>query len=159
MLNGQKNIHFNIVGKKKDTSILPFCWRTVFACSGSMCTNLVTNECPSPWLKTYKQHMAWIWGQFDLFVLFFWRNFFNEWFPMCIVDLLHLEKMGQIQYLAWSPNTSTTFRRKPREKPFLSGPFGKTGALKASAKKKQQQKENNASRCLLVENAKKWNKS
>lgn len=35
----------------KCTHLLPFCWRTLFACSGSMCTSLVTKECPSPWLK------------------------------------------------------------------------------------------------------------
>lgn len=33
------------------THLLPFCWRTLLACSGSMCTSLVTKECPSPWLK------------------------------------------------------------------------------------------------------------
>lgn len=31
--------------------LLLFSWRMLFACSGSMCTNLVTKECPSPWLK------------------------------------------------------------------------------------------------------------
>lgn len=43
-----------------------------------------------------------------------------------------LEKTGSIQYFGWSPNTSATFRPKPREKPLLSGPLAKTGALNAS---------------------------
>lgn len=46
-----------------------------------------------------------------------------------------LEKTGSIQYLGWSPNTSATFRPKPREKPLLSGPLVKTGALKASERR------------------------
>lgn len=37
--------------ERKYTHLLPFCWRILFACSGSMCTSLVTKECPSPWLK------------------------------------------------------------------------------------------------------------
>lgn len=40
--------------------------------------------------------------------------------------------MGKIQFFASSPKTCATFRLQPREKPFLSGPLEKTGALNAS---------------------------
>lgn len=47
---------------------------------------------------------------------------------------LYLVNTGSNQYFFWSPNTWTMFFRKPREKPFLSEPVLKTGALKASVK-------------------------
>lgn len=38
----------SFVAPSTGLQLLPFCWRMLFACSGSMWTNLVTNECPSP---------------------------------------------------------------------------------------------------------------
>lgn len=54
---------------------------------------------------------------------------------------LYLVNTGSSQYFFWSPNTWTMFLRKPREKPFLSEPVRKTGALKASAKREHQRTE------------------
>lgn len=48
------------------THLLPFCWRILFACSGSTCTSLVTKECPSPWLGREEESslsLIWDWSQ------------------------------------------------------------------------------------------------
>jgi len=46
--------------------------------------------------------------------------------------------MGMHQHSLLSPNTWVMFLRKPRVKPFLSGPFLNTGALNASETKDER---------------------
>lgn len=146
----------------KSTHLLPFCWRTRLACSRSMCTSLVTKECPSPWLKGGEISPTVIWEPSTLARTGWalepciaalantssagFHHLINtkrstepkvvgispQYCGWCGSDS-HLEKTGSIQYFARSPNTSVTFRLQPSENPLLSRPFVKTGALKVSS--------------------------
>lgn len=105
--------------------------RVTVACSTSALTSRVGNVSPSPWLQIRKT-----------------KNRENLRFPpelrpaifyCALWTVIYLVKTGSSQYFFWSPKTWAMFFRKPKEKPFLSEPVLKTGALNASAERKRKQ--------------------
>lgn len=87
----------------------------------------------SHWM--HKQETRSIFGLDSVLVIQSLSIFYVQ-FCICV---LYLVKIGSSQYFFWSPKTWAIFFRKPREKPFLSDPVLKTGALNASADREQQQ--------------------
>lgn len=88
------------------------------------------------WPSEFYRKVQQMWPDIKKILLFSCQIHVKEHWWHCYIEvyicLIYLVKTGSSQYFFWSPKTWAIFFRKPREKPFLSEPVLKTGALNAS---------------------------